>query len=284
MPYARHERRGVTVVSPDQRLDLRISALRESVETFATTLPEEEGSNAQTAVMLERANRFYGWLVGATRLILRVGPAVGEDSDTNWPKHPASEGEIVQINTGQKFSVAIDTRDAAGYPTDAVVEWSIADETVATVVLDAGDDQKGWVISGAPGSTVLTVRVTDVEPALEATLAVDVVPAGTATVQINAGPAVPEEDPQPEPLVLTVVEDTSDANRQTVSVTVDNKGEGPVTVDFGDGNPGVANPGDGATASLNTYAAAGDYTVVATDDDNATRGASQLVTVPFAAV
>lgn len=269
------------MVSPDQRLDLRVAALREAAGTFATTLAEEQGSDAQTAVMLERANRFYGWLVGITQVILRIGPAVGEESDVGWPKHPAQEGEIVQINTGQKFSVAIDTRDAAGYPTDATVEWSIADETVATVVLDAGDDQKGWVISGAPGSTVLTVRVTDVEPALEATLAVDIVPAGTATVQINAGPAVPEQEPQPEPLVLSVVEDTSDANRQTVSATVDNKGQGPVTIDFGDGNPGVSNPGDGTTPSVNTYAAAGDYTVVATDDDNATRGASQAVTVPF---
>jgi len=269
------------VVSPDQRLDLRINALRESVKTFATTLPEEEGSSAQTAVMLERANRFYGWLVGITRLAIRVGPPVGESSDVGWPKHPAQEGETVQINTGEKFSVAIDTRDAAGYPTDATVEWSVADETVATVVLDAGDDQKGWVISGAPGSTVLTVTVTDAPDLPPATLAIDVVPAGTATVQINTGPAVPETDPQPDPLALTVAEDTTDTTRMTVSVTVDNKGEGPVSVDPGDGSPVLANPGDGTTVTTYVYATAGDYTLVVTDDDNATRGASQAVTVPY---
>ncbi len=271
------------MATPDETRDLRIAALREAAGTFATTLPEPgEYTDSATAVMLERANRFYGWLVGVTRLILRVGPAVGEDSDVTWPKHTAEEGETVQINTGEKFSVAIDTRDAAGYPTDATVEWSIADETVATVVLDAGDDQKGWVISGAPGSTVLTVRVTDVEPALEATLAVDVVPAGTATVQINAGPAVPEQDPQPDPLALTVTEDTSDTSRMTVTVTVDNKGEGSVSVDPGDGSGVLANPGDG-TPVTHAYAAPGDYTLVVTDDDNATRGGSQAVTVPFTA-
>lgn len=269
------------MVTPEQKLNLRMSALREAAATFATTLPEEEMSNAQTAVMLERANRFYGWLAGVTRLILRIGPVVGESSDIGWPRNPAPEGEIVQINTGQKFSVAIDTRDAAGYETDAVVEWSVADESVATVVLDEGDDQKGWVISGAPGSTVLTVTVTDAPDLPPATLAIDVVPAGTATVQINTGPAVPENDPQPEPLVLSVTEDTSDPNRLTVSVTVDNKGEGAVSVDLGDGNPPVVNPGDGVTVTTGVYTVAGDYLVVATDDDNATRGASQTVTVPY---
>lgn len=274
------------MVSPEQKLDLRISALREAADTFFDTdlLESETDPVAQTTAILKRADRFYGWLVGVTRVSFRIGPVVGEASDVSEPKHSAPEGEIVQINTGQKFSVAIDTRDASGYPTDATVEWSVADETVATVVLDEGDDQKGWVISGAPGSTVLTVRVTDVEPALEATLAVDVVPAGTATVQINAGPAVPETDPQPEPLALTVTEDTSDVTHMTVSVTVDNKGEGAVTVDPGDGSASQSNPGDGTTVTSVTYATAGDYTLVATDDDNATRGASQNVTVPFPAV
>jgi hypothetical protein len=269
------------VVSPDERLDLRIAALREAAGTFASTLAEAgSASDSETAAMLERANRFYGWLVGITKLFIRVGPPVGEDSDVTWPKHSPAEGEIVQINTGEKFSVAIDTRDAAGYPTDATVEWSVADESIATVQLDAGDDQKGWVISGAPGSTVLTVRVTDVEPPLEATLAVDVVPAGTATVQINAGPAVPEQEPQPDPLALTVVEDTTDTTRMTVTVTVDNKGQGSVSVDPGDSSGLIANPGDGSPVT-HAYATAGDYTLVVTDDDNATRGASQTVTVPF---
>lgn len=271
------------MVSPEQKLDLRISALREAADTFFDTdlLESETDPDSQTTAILKRADRFYGWLVGVTRVIIRTGPVVDETSGVKEPQHPAPEGATVQINTGEKFSVAIDTRDAAGYPTDATVEWSIADETVATVVLDEGDDQKGWVISGAPGSTVLTVTVTDAPDLPPATLAIDVVPAGTATVQINTGPAVPETAPQPEPLTLSVTENTSDTNRLTVSVTVDNKGQGPVSIDLGDGNPAVPNPGDGVTVTDNTYAVAGDYLVVATDDDNATRGSSQTVTVPF---
>ena len=271
------------MATPDETRDLRIAALREAAATFATTLPEPgQYTDSATTVMLERANRFYGWLVGVTRLILRVGPAVGEDSDVTWPKHTAQEGEIVQINTGEKFSVAIDTRDAAGYPTDATVTWSVADESVATVQLDVNDDQKGWVISGAPGSTVLTVTVTDAPDLEPATLAIDVVPAGPATVQINTGPAVPETDPQPDPLALTVVEDASDTSRMTVTVTVDNKGEGPVSIDPGDGSAVQSNPGD-STPVTYAYTTPGDYTLVVTDDDNATRGGSQAVTVPFTA-
>lgn len=274
------------MATPDEMRDLKITALREATGSFSDTdLSATESppdSAAQTTAILQRADRFYGWLVGETRIILRVGPPVGEESDVTWPKHNADEGETVQINTGEKFSVAIDTRDAAGYPTDATVEWSVADETVATVVLDDGDDQKGWVISGAPGSTVLTVTVTDAPDLPPATLAIDVVPAGTATVQVNTGPAVPETDPQPDPLALTVAEDTSDTNRLTVSVTVDNKGEGPVTVDPGDGlDVLLANPGDGTTVTTYAYLTPGDYTLVVTDDDNATRGASQAVTVPY---
>ena len=66
------------MATPDERLDLRIAALREAAGTFATTLAEPGSqSDTETAAMLERAKRFYGWLVGVTRLIIRVGPVVG---------------------------------------------------------------------------------------------------------------------------------------------------------------------------------------------------------------
>lgn len=273
------------MASPEQKLDLKIRALREAVETFSITdlaQPDPVHTpDAETTAMLRRASRFYGWLAGLARVTIRIGPVVGEASDVDEPKAPAEEGDIVQINTGEKFSVTIDTRDAAGYPTDATVEWSVADETVATVVLDDGDDQKGWVISGAPGSTVLTVTVTDAPDLPPATLAIDVVPAGTATVAIATGPAVPETDPQPLPLELAVSEDTSDTTRQTASFVVDNKGEGSVTITVGDADVTISNPGDGVTASTYAYPAPGDYSASVVDDDNATRFASATVTVPF---
>jgi hypothetical protein len=275
------------VATPEQILDLKIVALREAADTFSDTDPANtdpaQDPDSQTTVILNRANRFYGWLMGVTRLVLRVGPVVGEGSDVEEPKHPASEGETVQINTGQKFSVTVDTRDAAGFPTDATVEWTIADESVATVTHDDADDQKGWVVSGAPGSTTLRVRVTDVEPPLEATLAVDVVPAGTATVEIATGPAVPEGDPQPEPLAVTLAEDTTDTSRMTVSFTADNKGEGVVTVNVGENGVLISNAGDGVDVTTYQYTAPGTFSVIITDDDNPTRTTSESVTVPYTA-
>lgn len=276
------------MASPGMKLDLRITALREAVETFSDTdLTDASSTDApesQTTAILRRADRFYGWLMGTTRSVLRIGPVVGEASDIRQPQHSATEGEIVQLNTGQKFSIALDTRDASGYATDATVEWSISDPSIATLVLDESDDQKGWVISGAPGSTVLSATIVDADPALPpATLAIDVVPAGTATVVITTGPPVPETDPQPLPLTLTAVEDSTDLNRLTVSFTADNKGEGAVTITPGDGNPGIPNPGDGTTVSPYVYATAGTYTASVVDDDNASRLASLDVTVPFTA-
>lgn len=276
------------MASPEQTLDLKIEALRSAVAAFAGSdlMDLKPGESAEltyakgTSTILATANRFRGWLSGTVRFAILASPAVDENSTTEQPHAPIPEGDTVQINTGQKFSVAIDAKDAAGYPTDATVEWSIADEAVATVVHDDGDDQKGWVVSGAPGSTVLTVRVTDVEPPLEATLAVDVVPAGTATISVSTGPAVAEEDPQPEALTLSLAEDTTDANRLTVSFIVNNQGEGPVTI--ATDNTTLASPGDGTPVSY-AYPVDGNYDVVVTDDDNATRTASETVTVPYTA-
>lgn len=273
----------------EQMLEMKLEALREAVETYADSdlMHRQVGESAEvtyakgTAAVVATAKRYLGFLSGVSKFTMYRGPVVAKQSDVHEPKTLVTEGDTVQINTGQKFSVAIDTKDAAGYPTDATVEWEIADATIATVTHDDADDQKGWVVSGSPGSTVLTVRVTDVDPPLEATLAVDVVPAGTATVAIATGPAVPEEDPQPEPLTLTVTEDTTDTTRMTCSIVCDNKGEGPVTILVGHDGISLTNPGDGTTVTTHQYPAANTYTVTASDDDNATRFATSDVTVPY---
>lgn len=79
--------------------------------------------------------------------------------------------------------------------------------------------------------------------------------------------------------VITVTEDASNTDRMGVLVAVDNHGEGPVRLEFGEGEP-VENPGDGTT-SAHTYSTAGTYTIKATDLDNAALTSSEQVTVPF---
>lgn len=102
-------------------------------------------------------------------------------------------------------------------------------------------------------------------------------PSRTATFEVT----VPFTQPKP---ILTITEDTSDPNRLSINVTVDNHGEGPVSIGWGDSTAAVENPGDGTTVSPHTYAGAGTYTVRATDVDNPALTASQQVTVPFTAV
>lgn len=71
----------------------------------------------------------------------------------------------------------------------------------------------------------------------------------------------------PPPMELTVVEDTSDPTGMSVIATVDNKGQGPVDIDWGDTIGTDTNPGDGTTQTKYKYTNAGTYTVVATDPD-----------------
>jgi len=99
----------------------------------------------------------------------------------------------MQINTGQQVTYEADTEDAAGYDTVETIEWSVDNGDVA--VLRVSEDTRSCtVVSGAPGSAVLTARI----PALglEVTEAIDVVPAGTATVKLVAGD-VEDETPAP---------------------------------------------------------------------------------------
>lgn len=189
----------------EQMLDLRIEALRAAVDTYDRSeltkmrvgVDWQETYAKATAVIVNSADRYYGWLVGPSSLLVYRGPVVAKNSDVAVPRQLVEKGETVQINTGQKFSVELDAKDAAGYETDVDVTWTIDDTTIATVEVDPDDDQKGWVVSGAPGSCVLTVSVNGTDPELSATLAVDVVPAGVATIELKTGDPVAEDEETP---------------------------------------------------------------------------------------
>jgi hypothetical protein len=103
----------------------------------------------------------------------------------------------MQIVDTQKFQLTADPQDAAGYDVDVAIAFTIDNPAVATladVMRDDGtaDPKSKWVVSGAPGSAIVTVSVptTEGNPDLTATLAVDVVPGGVATVNLVTGDAV----------------------------------------------------------------------------------------------
>lgn len=106
---------------------------------------------------------------------------------------------MTQINTGEKFSLEATPKDEAGFEVDVDATFTSSDETIAPLTPFLNEDgtedpDKRWVGSGTPGSATITIEVaTGGDPAtLTVTHAVDIVPAGVATLEVTAGDPVPE--------------------------------------------------------------------------------------------
>lgn len=139
-----------------------------------------------------------------------------------------------------------------------------------SVTLDPGDG--GTPVANPGDGTTATLYTYTAEGAFTATATSDAEPtaSGAAEITVTA--------PAPAALTLTV-DPVTVAEGGEVTALVDNDGQGPVDLDFGDGTAAVTNPGDGATESAHTYTTAGTYTVTATDADNPARTDSVEVTV-----
>ncbi|RZF02819.1 hypothetical protein [Streptomyces albidoflavus] len=92
----------------------------------------------------------------------------------------------------------------------------------------------------------------------------------------------PGEGGSGEPLKVTAAEDTADAQRMTAKASVDNTGQGPVRVDWGDGSAPVAGPEKGEVTYA--YPRAGQFTITVSDEDDSARKGTAQVTVPFGPV
>ncbi|GAA3039702.1 hypothetical protein [Streptosporangium longisporum] len=141
------------------------------------------------------ADGLAAYVLGTHSLSLIPGPVV--DEATTVPTGtPHREGiTMTQMNTGHQVSLAINAQDAAGFPTTPNVTWTIDNPAVAELRVSE-DEQTCTIVSGAPGSATVTVTIEDehaegAEP-LSVTHAVDVVPAGTATIELVAGPVEAE--------------------------------------------------------------------------------------------
>ncbi len=103
----------------------------------------------------------------------------------------------MQMPYTHKFMLSADPEDAAGHDVSVPITFTVADTTIATlepVVREDGtpDPKATWVVAVEPGSTTVGASVPTVEgqPDLAATLAVDVLPGGVATVELVAGEPV----------------------------------------------------------------------------------------------
>lgn len=107
--------------------------------------------------------------------------------------------------------------------------------------------------------------------------------AGTYTVKVSskANPASATSVEVTAPLMVLTATETSE-NPNSADLLVNNFASGAVNVDWGDSTTAGTNPGDGTTVTAHEYGAAGTYTIVATDADDATRKGQVEVTIPFA--
>ncbi len=137
------------------------------------------------------ADLFAAWIAGPAHLYLIPGPVVQEA--TGLPTGTTTqEGATMQINTGQKFSLTARATDAAGYPTTADITLSVDNADVVSLTQDEGG--VWWVISGAPGESVVTASIAAGEGGepLTARLVVDVVPDDAVTIELVPGDVVDE--------------------------------------------------------------------------------------------
>lgn len=162
------------------------------------------------------------------------------------------------------LDVAEDTTDPGR--TTGLAQWN--NGTFGTVRVDWGDGTAGLSGQAATGSAThqyassgqYTVTVIDESDSSRVQRRVVNIPFG---------------------LLLHTSTDPTDTDLRTLLVTVNNGDKGSVLVNWGDGTSSTTNPGDGTSISRHKYAQNGGYTVVATDADDATRHASELVTVPL---
>jgi hypothetical protein len=153
-------------------------ALRPGVSRNETTLDAEFDIRST-------AETFYAWLNGTTRLTLTRGPITKQ---TGAPAGATSneENETMQLHDDEKCTVTADTRDAKGFETADAIRWEVDDTAIVTA--NVSDDGRSCeFVAGSPGSAVATVTDDSVDPPLSATLAIDVVPGGTATIQLTEG-------------------------------------------------------------------------------------------------
>lgn len=153
----------------------RIAAL-----TAAVTMHRNDPPDADT--VRATADLMAAWLAGTSRLTLTAGPVTDETGTT--PPGTPTQGDTMQINTGQQVTYTVDTEDASGYDTAETIEWTVDNADVIT--LNVSDDTRSCTcVSGAPGTATLTASIPNL--GLSASELLEVIPAGTATITLVAG-------------------------------------------------------------------------------------------------
>lgn len=160
------------------------------------------------------------------------------------------------------------TPDAGAAPLE--VSFTSDNHGAGPVTIDAGDGSEP--IANAGDGAAATAHTYTEAGEYTATVTSDADPALTSTTTVT----VTGEEPAPAAPELAVAPATGPAPLE-VTATVGNHGNGPTTVDFGDGSEPVE-VADGESAT-HTYTDAGEYTVQATSVADESATSSETVTV-----
>jgi hypothetical protein len=166
-----------------------LSIERESALTLAVELHRTRFQRCDGPDVLRTADSFFEWLTAPLRLVITLGPEV----DQTTGKPTGNPGGSPMKDTS-KMQLMVQGEDAKDQPTNAGVDlqWSSADESIATVQIDPNDNTP-WLVAGLPGSTVITAVWPDSPSgSISGTLAVDVTAGDAVSLTITTGPEVPQ--------------------------------------------------------------------------------------------
>lgn len=136
---------------------------------------------AETAIR-NTAETFLAWLHGPTSIRLHAG--IVRDQTSGLPTGtPTTEGNLMQIHDNEQFDLVAAVEDAKGFPTTDALTWTVDNADAVTLAV-SDDTLTCTVVAGNPGSAVITVT----DGTLSVTEAIDVVPAGAATIALAEGP------------------------------------------------------------------------------------------------
>lgn len=162
----------------------------------------EQDADAADRQMLTTATRIWRWLSGPAYILLHVGPVTDQETGEIQTTNPG--GNPMQLRDSQQTTLRVTLASAKGNEiaddpnaTEDNLVWTVENGTDVIDLVASEDGRTATVRAIDLGSATVRVTVPGTEPALFATLAVDVIPGAVARVEIQADE--PTEQPTDEP-------------------------------------------------------------------------------------
>jgi len=204
-----------------------------------------------------------------------------EEEPRTYPHQFTDAGEYTVTVTSVADSRAVGTVDINA--TSAAPQVTVDPEsgeaplTVSILANNHGNGPVNLVFGDStangtnPGNGTTTTQHTYAEAGTyDLVVTSQATPANTTTVQIEV------TAPAPENPVLNLAPAAGTIPVE-VEATVDNQGNGPVTIDWGDGTPTSTNAGDGEATTAHTFTEGGTFTVTAASDADPAATDTQVV-------